>query len=363
MKFTLFSEESINKLLQQYLDKGQWSKAVEQYKKLIKLHPENVNLRLRMAETCVKSGNKKDALREYQVVADHYIDMEDFSRAVTILRTMLNIDSGLSHIRIKLAELYANLGNTEDMWNQYITAFKYLEEKKLTAQAVSVLEQMAKLRLEDPKLMIKLADMLLARDLRPQAISQFLSVAEFFLQKMQLKAAAKCYKQVLNIDPENTEARKGLEVLQSLGDIAAARPVTPEAEEIEEAIGKTTSETTEEAEEVVSASQAISPEPPSTKSAEEELDAILAQTVNQRVISEESFQSHYNLGIVYQQMALLDAAIEEFIRAASDPDLQLKCYQGLSECFGQKGMARQAQKYQQMYLNLSLSQQVEAKRL
>ncbi len=337
MKFTLFSEESINKLLQQYLDRGLWSRAADQYKKLIKLHPENINLRLRMAEACVKSRNKKGALEQYQLVAEHYMGLEDPSKAVTILRTMLNIDSGLSHIRIKLAELYGALGDMEEMWNQYLTAFKYLEEKKLVAQSVSVLEQMAKLKFEETKPMIQLAEMFLARNLQPQAISQFLSIAEFFLQRGQFEEATKYYNQVVSIDSENREARKGLAVLRHL-----TQPTTPETEQT--AAG----EAGEERVEAVSTALVI-------PSVEEELAALLAQQVNQRITSEEDFHDHYNLGIVYQDMALLDAAIEEFVQAAADPNLQLKCYQSLSKCFEQKGMSRQAQKYQQKYLSLSLS--------
>jgi tetratricopeptide (TPR) repeat protein len=326
MAFSLFSEESINKMLQQYLDRGQWSKAAEQYKKLIKLHPDNITFRLRMAETCIKSGNKKEALEQYQIIADHHIGLGNLSKAVTIFRTMLNLDPGLSHIRIQLAELYAKLGDNENMWNQYLTAFKYLEEKKLVAQAVAVLEQIAKLRLDDPKLMIQLAEMFLARNLSPQAISQFLAVAEYFLEKQEFKKAAKYYEKVLKIDAKNKEAKMGLNVLQTLAG-QPPQPATPATEK---------------------ATPSPQATPPKEKTAEEELNALLAETVNQTTISGEDSQSHYNLGKVYQEMALVDAAIDEFVKAANDPNLQHKCYKMLSECFGQKGMTRQAQKYQQM---------------
>ncbi len=165
MTFSLFSEEYVNKLLQQYLEKGQWSRAAEQYKKLIKLHPENINLQLRIAEVYLKSGNKKDALEYYQKVADHYKGMDNFSKTVTILRTMLNIDASLTHIRTKLAEVYYLQGNKEDMWAQYLLAFKHLEEQGFTTQAVSILEEVTRLRLEDPPLLIQIAEMFLERKL------------------------------------------------------------------------------------------------------------------------------------------------------------------------------------------------------
>ncbi len=343
MKFSLISEDLVNKALQLYLDKGQWSKAADQYKKLIKLHPENITLRLRMAEVCFKGGLKEEALEQYQKVADHYASMEDFSRAVTILRTMLNIDSTVSDIRISLAELYAKLGDTENMWNQYITTFKYLEEKKLINQSVAVLEQMAKVDLKDPKLMIQLAEMFLARDLRPQAIGQYLTVAEFYLQEQEFTEAIKCYKEVFKLDANNREAKIGLEVLSQL-----------------DGSGKPTSVSAAATEPAAEATPAIQSQ--TTKPAKLDMDDILAKAVRPRVMIGDDFQSHYNLGMLYQEMSLLDAAIEEFVCAASDPTLQNKCYQMLSTCFERKGMLRHAQKYRQLGVNPNLSQPMHESR-
>jgi tetratricopeptide (TPR) repeat protein len=409
MNFSLYSEDYLNKVIQQNLDRGQWTRAADNYKKLIKLHPENINLRLRMAEVCVKSNLKKDALEQYQIIADYYIGLENYSKAITILRTMLNVDSGLSHIRIKLAELYNLTGDKENMWNQYLTAFKYLEEKKLVTQSVTVLEQMTKLNLDDTKLLVQLAEMFLARDLEPLAIKQYLSIAELCLQKSNLTEATKYYEQVLSIDADNKEAKKGLEVLQHLddnkkqaitnesepatpqasspnpkpktdklktdpiesasqdkkptepqkaaadskGEIPAAKPQTPPAQE-EEKPGISQSLAPEAEVPVADSESEISaatiPDPD-----EDELDNLLNQAGGQQIISEEDPESHYELGIVYQDMALVDAAIEEFVKAANDPNLQRKCYKMLCKCFGIKGMARRAKKYQKMYNELSLS--------
>ncbi len=344
MRFSLISEDLVNKALQVYLDKGQWSKAADQYKKLIKLHPENITLRLRMAEVCFKGGYKKEALEQYQKVADYYISIDDLSKAVTILRTMLNMDSTVSNIRIKLAELYAKLGDTENMWSQYMTAFKYLEEKKLLNQSVTVLKEMARVTTKDPKLMIQLVEMFMTRNLRPQAMGQYLTIAEFYLQEKNFEEAIKYYKEVLNLDADNREAQIGLEVLGQLSG-AKSSPVSPVNEKLTG--------------EIVSSGQGKTPKPPGQEFPRLDMDEILAKLFSPRIMTEDDLQSHYNLGILYQEMALLDAAIEEFACAAVDPGLQNKCYQRLSMCFAKKGMLRQAQKYRQMGVNPNMSQPLQ----
>lgn len=368
MKFSFIGEDLINKFLQQHLDRGQWSKAAEQYKKLIKLHPENITLRLRLAEVCVKAGNKKDALEQYQAVATHYESIDNFTKAVTILRSMLNLDPSLSHVRIKLAELYAKLGDTENLWSQYVAAFKYLEEKQLIAQSVTVLEQMAEVRLDDPKLMLQLAELFVTRNLHSQAISQFLSVAEFFLQKNEHQEAAKYYKRALKLDAGSKEAQIGLEMVHQLeASLKSENTQVAEKEAVEEvkeedvvvAVEKAAKEVARKVteneleDEIVAALQnnkIIEPEP--LEFPGDVIDKLLASAVSPRIIPKGNFENHYSLGILYQEMTLFDAAIEEFVVAATDPTLQQKCYQMMSKCFKRKGMPDHAQKFQQLSAGL-----------
>jgi len=376
MKFTLFSEQSINQALQRYLDRGQWSKAAEQYKKLIKLHPENTTLRLRLAEVCLKAGNKKDALEQYQIVAEDFVHQGNLDRAITIFRTMLNLDSSLIHIRIRLAEIYAGRGDMEEVWQQYMTAFKYLEEKKLVQQATELLERMAQLRFDDAKHMLQLAEIFLARNLQEQAVNQFLNVAEFYLQRAELKQALEFYRRVLDIEPYNREARIGLELVAKLlpqeeasqlaglmnvpreedGAGAAAgeaEEVTGEEEGLRAAAVREETEG-EEAEMLAGIKEGRGREPlAEVKSiSAEELEELLMREALP-ADSQESPEMHFNLGKLYREMSLLDAAIEEFLLAAKDPDRQLESFRMLEECYRLKGMTQQAQYYRQKVESLA----------
>jgi len=54
-------------------------------------------------------------------------------------------------------------------------------------------------------------------------------------------------------------------------------------------------------------------------------------------VSEEDFQSHYDLGVAYKEMGLLDEAIAEFQKALRAPDGRLKSSEALGSCFFEKG--------------------------
>jgi pilus assembly protein FimV len=59
-------------------------------------------------------------------------------------------------------------------------------------------------------------------------------------------------------------------------------------------------------------------------------------------LSSEDYETHYNLGIAYKEMGLLDEAIGEFQIAAKDPGRAVECCSMLGLCFLEKGLAQLA---------------------
>ena len=51
--------------------------------------------------------------------------------------------------------------------------------------------------------------------LRAQAVTLYLAVAHAYQEKRDLRAAGACYRRVLNLDPENAEAKNNLETIES----------------------------------------------------------------------------------------------------------------------------------------------------
>src|SRR2546429_4889840 len=54
-------------------------------------------------------------------------------------------------------------------------------------------------------------------------------------------------------------------------------------------------------------------------------------------IDEGDFQSHYDLGVAFKEMGLLDEAIAELQKALRSPDGKLKSSEALGVCFIDKG--------------------------
>jgi tetratricopeptide (TPR) repeat protein len=64
-------------------------------------------------------------------------------------------------------------------------------------------------------------------------------------------------------------------------------------------------------------------------------------------LSAEDYDTHFNLGIAYREMGLLDEAIGEFQLAAKDPSRLVECCSMLGLCFLEKGLPELAVKWYQ----------------
>jgi tetratricopeptide (TPR) repeat protein len=53
-------------------------------------------------------------------------------------------------------------------------------------------------------------------------------------------------------------------------------------------------------------------------------------------VEEEDHQSHYDLGVAYKEMGLLDEAIAEFQKALRAPNNRVPTYEALGQCFMEK---------------------------
>jgi tetratricopeptide (TPR) repeat protein len=92
--------------------------------------------------------------------------------------------------------------------------------------------------------------------------------------------------------------------------------------------------------ETAGATQVVEVEPPSV----EEIVASFKQGVAEN-LSPEDYDTHYNLGIAYREMGLVDEAIGEFEIAIKNRDYMIGCCSLLGLCFRDKGEAERAMEW------------------
>jgi tetratricopeptide (TPR) repeat protein len=112
-------KEKILELAQKYVLKGQSRKAIAEFIKLIEADPKDKRLYLKLGDLYFKNGEYEKAITEYLKLAELYADEDLNSRAISIYKKILSINSKRVDALHKIAELYLKEGLQGDAKHYY----------------------------------------------------------------------------------------------------------------------------------------------------------------------------------------------------------------------------------------------------
>jgi tetratricopeptide (TPR) repeat protein len=128
-----------------------------------------------------------------------------------------------------------------------------------------------------------------------------------------------------------------------LDEVSARREAQPESDEQLFDEEESFFDLGAELEEELSVSDAVGTEPPEEQSLEEIVEGFKQGVAE--ALSAEDYDTHFDLGIAYREMGLLDEAIGEFQTAAKSPAHLVQCCSMLGICFLEKGLPELAVKW------------------
>lgn len=281
------------------------------------------------------------------------------AETVEALREHLREAPGNHDVRARLAELLLEQGRRPEALRELRRALEGYESQGNLVEADRIASELLRLSRNDVRVHQKRVELAALRQERGQLVSAYLDLGDCLDRMGASDKAQAVYERVLELDPGNTRA---VDALRALGagtaaveaeePEAVARPAGGEVK-APEAEGRPA-----ETEGYVDLGALLRAEeaPPSTRfelgvaepASEEEFDFadMLAQFKAKVAegVTGEDYGSHYDLGIAYKEMGLLDEAIAEFQIAARGEEHRLRAQEMLGRCFLEKGEYRIAQK-------------------
>ena len=208
--------ESFKKVGDAYAAQGFTVKGIAMYKKITKLHP-SVDGSLKLAELYTQQGLFNDARAQYLQVAEDFMKNGDLDQAVRLFQKVLEMDPENVPMRIKLAEVYLKLGKKKEAWEIFSAAAEALRSRGSLAAAEDILKRMltldpgnsyvlllrgkAALEGDDPKSAIEHLEKAADLDSHPEGLRDLLKA---YLQVGNLAKAAPVAEKLLTVhnDPE-----------------------------------------------------------------------------------------------------------------------------------------------------------------
>jgi tetratricopeptide (TPR) repeat protein len=212
----------------------------------------------------------------------------------------------------------------------------------------ALLDEAHKLNPSDPRLAGRLAE---AETPAPEAPSaepmenygEDLAEADFYIQQGFLSEAADIYRRLLEGLPGNAEIRAKLndveqKIQAGLGAEAPAGEAAVLAEPEVETVSSGDASVIDELEiPEFDPSDILNAEEPELESGVMEIFDEFKKGLSAEIEAEDS-ETHYNLGIAYKEMGLVDDSIKEFQTSQNDPNFFVQSSTMLGICYMQKGL-------------------------
>ncbi|MBI3607406.1 MAG: tetratricopeptide repeat protein [Nitrospirae bacterium] len=342
-----------------------------------------------------------DALTE----ADVYIKYGMIDKAVAHVQALAKQDSSNIEVQLKLRELFIAQGDTNAAADVCVKIASIYQLLGQDAEREAILDEAVALRPErvsersqaNPR--AELSRSAAERSVRPEmpatvagqsvdatqesdpaeALVQDLAEADFYFQQGFDDEAHRLFVAILHKVPDHPLAAQRLrEISERAGRLGEpVSPVDPEA--TSQAMSRSLEETSLGSEIAVAGmeqGEAVQPPGETTKeeeyidlidalredmerslppveaeelsqelSAERELEGVFRkfQKGVQEQYGKEDYETHYNLGIAYREMGLLNEAIGEFRLALKSPDRAISATSMLATCYREKGQLARAE--------------------
>src|SRR5690349_17090061 len=127
-----------------YAAQGFTVKGIAMYKKITKLKPSLDGV-LKLAELYTQQGLFNDARAQYLHVAEEFMRAGELEQAVRIFQKILEMDPENVPMRVRLAEVYIRLGKKNDAWQIFSAAAETLRTRGSRSGAEEILQRMLSL--------------------------------------------------------------------------------------------------------------------------------------------------------------------------------------------------------------------------
>ena len=237
--------EQYNLVAESYSKDGFYLKAVAVYKQILKLDSSLIDVHLRLGDLYHQLGLLSDAMGQYQIVAQHYDSKGMSKESLATLRKMVELDPENIQSRKKLAEIIAREGQTPEAIAEFQKIAEDLKSKGRLDDLASVLERIVHLDSTNLDTVRELAALYLDRGDPKRALAKlqlcfranphdlgtlemlskaFVSLGQPEKAKSVYREIAKihetagnqpakmeAYRNVLQLDPNDSEARAVVE--------------------------------------------------------------------------------------------------------------------------------------------------------
>ena len=158
--------------------KGQFDRAINDYRQIIELDPSDLRHRQKIAELLTKAKRNDEAVKEYTSIAKHYIDSDHYVKAIAIYKQIQKLDPVNPDISLTLASLNEKQGLIGNATTEYASAVQIFEKNGENLKALKALECILALDASNSAVRLRLAEKYFTTGSEEKSFAVFVSLLQ-----------------------------------------------------------------------------------------------------------------------------------------------------------------------------------------
>ncbi len=193
-----------------YTKKGFYLKAIAVFKQILKINDTDVDIRYKLADLYVRQGLIADAISEYSSLAKNFEAKKRPDEVLTLVKKMVEIAPDNVGIRLRLADIYKKMGYKADALTEYEHCVTTLIDKKKYAKAEDIYMELYASNPSEPRITEVLARLCRARGDNDGFIRYSKELVGLYGEQGEEEKKRETYERLLEVCPDDEDALKAL---------------------------------------------------------------------------------------------------------------------------------------------------------
>jgi len=177
--------------------------AIKEYKKVLGIKPDDLEVRRIIGDIELKTKNIKGAIEQFEWMADYYLKEGFFTKAIAMYKRISRIDPKYDKASFRLAELYTRQGLIIEAKQIYLEMAEEFKRNSNQRRALDMYKKILEFDRNNIKMRLLLAENFLREKLLDQAVNEYLIAIDILLNKKDFvqveQLAGDVIKKVKNI--------------------------------------------------------------------------------------------------------------------------------------------------------------------
>ncbi len=191
------------KTIQKHLTAGKIVLAIEEALKGVKDSPNDSNLLLLLGDLYLKINKRTAAIKYLQKAAGQYCNDGFLLKGIAVYKRVHRIDPGLIEVRLRLADLYARQGLTTEARFEILAAIEQYEKTGQTREMIDLYHRLLEIDPQNLEVRSELAALYDREGMASEATSLYLAISQQYLQRNEAAQALLFLEKARQLNPQN----------------------------------------------------------------------------------------------------------------------------------------------------------------